>query len=66
MIWNKVEVIAECGTQVGVLLDENGVLVLVVKHRDEDIWPHGCEPNLRSVLEIKEGNTRFTTWYEGN
>jgi hypothetical protein len=52
-MWNKVRVIAEVGTEFGILSDTNGELVIVAKAAKKKKWPHNAEPKAgRNTIEV--------------
>ena len=52
--WNMVEVVAEVGTEFGIIEDsELGLLTLITRREGED-WPHGMKPEA-GMNKIEEG-----------
>lgn len=41
--WDKVKIVADEGTEFGVIYDSKGELAIVVKHPGKD-WPHNLKP----------------------
>ncbi len=59
--WHTVEVVAEVGTTVGILSDEAGKLVVVVRPPYQP-WPHGLGAGVQAVNTIQPGFTRYVVF----
>lgn len=57
MSWDKVKIVAQEGTEFGVIYDEKGELALVVKHPGGE-WPHKLKPTSGHNV-IAEGNKAY-------
>lgn len=59
--WSEVEVVADVGTEFGVLRDEMGLLTVVVRPPGQP-WPHGLVPT-EGMNTIQEDFTRYVVMH---
>jgi len=57
-MWNYISVVLPVGTEVGVVEDKDGKLVIATKLSGQD-WTHGIQP-IGGNNTIGEGCTRFS------
>jgi 5-deoxy-D-glucuronate isomerase len=43
-MWKRVRIVAEVGTEFGIISDTDGELVVCAKPAKKKKWPHGIEP----------------------
>jgi hypothetical protein len=59
----KVEIIAEVGTECGLVESAPGMLTIVVKAPGANDWPHGIVPTT-GINTIAEGHRRYSVTAE--